>query len=397
LKDKFHDARTRIPDLDLDATGLERTSIPEGQRRKGASRDALVGLVKREQERRVGRLALGKLSPELMSKYVFGMTGAKSSQVILEPSLGLDFGVVRLDSGGRPAKGRSAPRRYLIVSSDPITGVSERAGWYAVNVSANDIATSGNRPQFMQSVVLLPAHASEKEVRLLIADMHETAGDLGIAIVGGHTEVSPGLDRPLVVTTAFALADSFVTTAGAKNGDILMMTKTAGVEGTAIIGTDPRFGKGLKREVVAAARGYFEKLSVVEEAVAAFGTGKVHAMHDCTEGGVLGAVYEMSYASNLGFELQEERIPLARETTYVCSRLGLDPLRLISSGTLLLAVKKGAEDEVSEAVRSAGSRVTAVGRFRRGERVLVRADGKREIIGSPPTDELWKLVDAKGM
>ena len=292
-----------------------------------------------------------------MSRYVFGMTGAKSSQVVLEPSLGLDFGVVMLDPRRGPAKSRSsAPGRYLIVSSDPITGVSERAGWYAVNVSANDIATSGNRPRFMQSVVLLPARASEKEVGLLIADMHETAGDLGIAIVGGHTEVSPGLDRPLVVTTAFALADSFVTTAGAKDGDTLMMTKTAGVEGTAIIATDPRFGKGLKREDIAAARRYFEKLSVVEEAVAAYETGLVHAMHDCTEGGVLGAVFEMATASRLGLRVEEDEIPVSKVTARMCSSLGIDPLKLISSGTLIVAVEKGGKSKCAMRSRPSGRR-----------------------------------------
>ena len=229
-----------------------------------------MGLVKQGQGGREGRrLALGKLSPELMSRYVFGMTGAKSSQVVLEPSLGLDFGVVMLDPRRGPAKSRlSAPGRYLIVSSDPITGVSERAGWYAVNVSANDIATSGNRPRFMQSVVLLPARASEKEVGLLIADMHETAGDLGIAIVGGHRRSARVSTDPWLLTMAFAVADSFVTTAGAKDGDTLMMTKTAGVEGTAIIAHGPPFWQGPE------ARGYRGGAKILREAQRGRGGGR---------------------------------------------------------------------------------------------------------------------------
>lgn len=177
-------------------------------------------------------LSLGKLPPEVMERYLFGMTGARSKRVVVEPALGLDFGVVRL-GGGR------AGGRFLIVSSDPITGVSERAGWYAVNVSANDVATSGTRPEFMQSVILLPEEATERDVRQLSSEMHGTAKELGIAIVGGHTELTPGLHRPIVVTTAFAVADSYVTAAGARAGDTLMMTKTAGVEGTTILGTDP--------------------------------------------------------------------------------------------------------------------------------------------------------------
>ena len=183
-------------------------------------------------------LSLGKLPPDVMRKYVFGMTGAKSKRVVVAPSLGLDFGVVRLGSGAK--KGR-----YLIVSSDPITGTMERVGEDAVNVSANDVATSGNRPEFMQSIILLPEDASEDDVRKISSEMHKTAKRLGITIVGGHTELSPGLHRPIVVTTAFAIVDSFVTAAGARPGDTMMVTKSAGVEGTAIFGTDTRFSKRL--------------------------------------------------------------------------------------------------------------------------------------------------------
>ncbi|MGA2198600.1 MAG: AIR synthase family protein [Nitrososphaerales archaeon] len=331
-------------------------------------------------------LALGKLPPEVLRKYLLGMTGAHSSDLVIPPSIGVDFGVIKHG------------KDYLVVSSDPVTGVREKVGWYAVNVSANDVATSGNRPRFMQSVILLPEDATDGTVAKISREMHATAAELGITIVGGHTELTPGLRRPIVVTTAFAFARSFVTAADAREGDTIMLTKSAAVEGTAIFGSDAsRFRGEVDQVMVKRARGFFRKLSVVDEAVAAYESGKVHAMHDCTEGGVLGAVYEMSYASKLGFEVREASIPIARETAYVCSRLGLDPLRLISSGTLLLAVERGAEEEVSEAVRSAGSRVTAVGRFRKGERVLAREGGRMEVIGEPPTDELWKLVDGRGM
>lgn len=334
------------------------------------------------------KLSLGKLPPDVMEKYLFGMTGAKSSRVVVEPSLGLDFGVVRL--GGEKSRGR-----YLIVSSDPITGVRERAGWYAVNVSANDVATSGSRPEFMQSVILLPEDASEREVRQLSSEMNRTAKKLEIAIVGGHTELSPGLHRPIVVTTAFALADAYVTAAGARPGDTLMMTKTAGVEGTAILGTDARFNRRLDKETVSGAASHFEKLSVVDEAVSSYQTGAVHAMHDCTEGGVLGALYEMATASGLGLEVASEDIPVSSETRRVCSALGVDPLKLISSGTLLIAVKKGEEYAVGEAVASVGSRATPIGRFGKGKVLLTRG-GKAEEVKGPPKDEIWRLHEQSG-
>lgn len=325
-----------------------------------------------------------------MERYLFGMTGARSLKVVVEPSLGLDFGVVTL--GASKTKGP-----YLIVSSDPVTGVTERAGWYAVNVSANDVATSGNRPAFMQSIILLPEDASEDDVRELSSEMHGTAKGLGIAIVGGHTELSPGLHRPIVVTTAFAIADSYVTAAGAREGDALMITKSAGVEGTAILGTDPRFNKGLGRGTVSAARGYFEKFSVVDEAQAAYSTGAVHAMHDCTEGGVLGALYEMATASGLGLTVAEDGIPISSETRKICSAVGVDPLKLISSGTLLLAVEKGREASVSEAVASVGSRAASIGSFTKGKVILTAGDSSRsqELLG-PPNDEIWRLHEESG-
>ena len=337
--------------------------------------------VELKKEKRPG-LSLGKLPPDVMERYLFGMTGARSGKVVVEPALGLDFGVVRL--GGRP-KGR-----YLIVSSDPITGVRERAGWYAVNVSANDIATSGNRPEFMQSIILLPEHASEDDVRLLSSEMHKTAKGLGISIVGGHTELTPGLNRPIVITTAFAIANSYVTAAGAREGDTLLMTKTAGVEGTAIIGSDLRYHKKLGGNLVDAASKYFEKMSVVEEAVSAYSTGLVHAMHDCTEGGVLGALYEVATASGLGLEVAQERIPVSKETLRVCAVVGVDPLKLISSGTLLLAVEQGKEDRAIAAISSVGSSATMIGKFTKGKVILTRGRS-RSVVSTAPRDEIWRL------
>lgn len=318
-----------------------------------------------------------------MERYLFGMTGARSKKVLVEPSFGLDFGVVELGRG----KSREG---FLIVSSDPITGVSERTGWYAVNVSANDVATSGNRPQFMQSVILLPEDASEEDVGTLSSEMHNTARALGISIVGGHTELTPGLRRPIVATTAFAVAGSYVTAGGAREGDTLMMTKSAGVEGTAILGTDARFNERLNSKTVSAAKKYFERLSVVSEAVGAYRTGAVHAMHDCTEGGVLGAIYEMATASGLGIEVEEPGIPVSEETLGICSSLGVDPLRLISSGTLLIAVARGREEKVNQVVTRSGSRVTTIGRFKKGK-VLLTGRERVEELTRPPEDEIWRL------
>lgn len=324
---------------------------------------------------------LGKLPPEILRKYLLAMTGAPSKKLIVAPAIGIDFGVVKLDRG------------YMIVSSDPVTGVEKRIGWYAVNVSANDVATSGNRPEFIQSVILLPENANERTVRRVSADIHSSAKELGVTIVGGHTELTPGLKRPIVMTTAFAFSGSFVTAANAREGDLVMMTKSAGVEGTAILGNRLVYSSSSEERALArATQKFYSQLSIVGEAEAAFSTGAVHAMHDCTEGGVLGAVYEMAYASKRGFRILESQIPIAPETKGLCSRLNINPLRLISSGTLLLAVKPGGEGKVSKRLAEIGVTSAVIGRFSGRTRVSVRTDGSETRIDEPGTDEIWRIL-----
>lgn len=325
-------------------------------------------------------LPLGKLPPELLEKHILSMSGARSRDVVVSPAMGLDFGVVRLKS------------EYLVVSSDPVTGVAEDIGWYAVNVSANDVATSGNRPQFMQSVLLFPETAQEGLVRRVAARLHGTARDLGITILGGHSEVTPGLRRTIAMVTAFAVVDSFITAAQARSGDSILMTKVAGLEGTSIIAKEPvRFGLDVPASTLRSARAFSRRLSVVEEATTAYKTRGVHAMHDCTEGGVLGALYEMASAARLGFEAEEARIPVAPETASICDALRADPLKLISSGSLLLAVARGKEKSVLSALAKRDIPVAQIGTFKEGRSRLVRRSGKVEDIRSAPVDELWRL------
>src|SRR5271155_3683344 len=138
------------------------------------------------------------------------MVGEKSEDLVVAPSVGVDFGVVRV-------KGEA--RNVVIVSSDPVTGVEDLIGHYAVNVSANDVATSGNRPRFLQSVILLPQDAGERLVARITSEMGRAAKKLGITIVGGHTELTPKLTRPIVMTTVFTFAQTYVTAAGAQAGD----------------------------------------------------------------------------------------------------------------------------------------------------------------------------------
>jgi hydrogenase maturation factor len=309
------------------------------------------------------RLALGKIPINILNSTVLKLTGAVSDRITTPAKAGLDFAAVRAGNG------------YLVVSADPVTGVSKDIGTYAVRVSANDVATSGHRPQFAESVMLLAEGSTSRDVGRLARQIHEAAKGLGIAIVGGHTEVTPRLSHPIVAITAFSYVDDYVTSGDAKAGDAIIMTKTAGMEGTAALGGSKRF---------------LRQLSVVDEAVTAYSTGFVHAMHDCTEGGVLGAVFEMSLASGLGFELMEAEVPVAPETAELCRKWAMDPLKLIGSGSLLLSVEKGEEAEVIDALSPV--RASVVGNFTRSGRFLNRGDGTRVRLAEAPEDELWRAL-----
>ena len=326
------------------------------------------------------RLQLGKIPIDVLEETVLKMTGRRSRRVLTGPRAGVDFAAVRVGDG------------HLIVSSDPITGISSGVGRYAVEVSANDVATSGNAPQFMESVILMREGATSQTLRSIAAEMDEAAKKLGVAFVGGHTEVTPRLDRPIIMITAFCYAREFVSSEMARDGDAILMTKTAGHEGTAaLVREAQRMKIRLPAELSAKAASLESGLSIVPEAVAAFRTRKIHAMHDCTEGGVVGAVYEMSLASGLGCVLEEGAVPVAATTRAVCERFSVDPLRLIGSGALLIAVP---DDEAAGVCKALGrvTKVTKIGRFTSGRRTILSRDGRETRLTAAPEDELWRAL-----
>ena len=312
-------------------------------------------------------LSAGKIPIDVLDSTFLRLTGAGSTAVVTPPAAGLDFAAVK------------AGARYMIVSADPVTGVVDDIGRYAIIVSANDVATSGNRPQFAESVVLLPEGSDAEYAGEIAGQMDSEARRVGMSIVGGHTEVTRGLHRPIVIVTAFSFVDHYVSSRDARAGDTMMLTKTAGLEGTAVL---------------SGSRGYLAKMSVVDEAVESYKSGYIHAMHDCTEGGVLGAAFEMSLASGLGFELREELVPVTHATRRLCKEHGVDPLKLIGSGALLLSVAEGREAVLKKRLSKICT-VTEVGRFTNKDRVLVRKGNRREVIRAAPEDELWRVLSRR--
>ena len=332
------------------------------------------------------RLPPGKIPIDLLKEVVFKNLGAERKEVVVGPSAGIDGAV--LDLGDKS----------LIVSMDPITGAVERIGWLAVNVNANDVATFGVEPAFLFSCILLPENADRTLVETISVQMNAAAKDLGIAIVGGHCESTPGLTNPIVVGCTMGLTEKgrYVTAGGAKPGDKLILTKSAGIEGTAILATDrePELKKTMRVTVLQNAKNFYNQISVVKDALTACKTGGVHAMHDPTEGGVAGGIHEIADASNVGVEVFEEAIPVQPETAQICSYFQIDPLQLISSGALLISAEAKSASETVRNLKLERVQASVIGEFTENtdQRVLIKKDGGTKALPRPLSDHLWTAL-----
>ncbi|WP_297417586.1 AIR synthase family protein [Thermococcus sp.] len=329
-------------------------------------------------------LAPGKIPPEKLKEIVFNRLGTPDERVLVGADLGIDASAI--DFGGR----------VLVASTDPITGAEERVGFYAVNVNANDVSTFGARPKWFLVSILLPENSDEKTLERIMDDLHASASKLGIAIVGGHTEVTPGLKRPIVVGTMLGEVEKskLVTSNGAKPGDAIILTKWAGLEGTSIIASEKsgELEKAFGREFVKSAKSFIEVISVVEDALTAAEIG-VHAMHDPTEGGVVNGLHEMADSAGLGFVIHSERIPLREETLRICKFFSLNPLALISSGALLIASPREKANEILRALAEKSINASVIGEFVGDptRRAIVEG-GSERLLKRPESDELWKVV-----
>jgi hydrogenase expression/formation protein HypE len=332
------------------------------------------------------RLPPGKIPVDILEEVVFKNLGARREDVVVGPTAGIDGAVL------------NAGNRSLIVSMDPITGAVERIGWLAVNVNANDIATFGVEPNFLFSCIMLPEKAEKKTVEVICSQMDAAAKDLGIAIVGGHCESTPGLTNPIVVGCVMGLTEKgqYVTAAGAKAGDKLILTKSAGIEGTAILASDreEQLSKIINPEMLSNAKNFYNQISVVKDALTAYRTGGVHAMHDPTEGGVAGGIHEIADASKLGVKIFEEKIVVEPETAKICRYFEVDPLQLIGSGALLISAEAQRTREIIDHLRQERIYATAIGEFvdNVNKRLLIQKDGNAQDLPRPESDHLWRAL-----
>jgi hydrogenase maturation factor len=293
-------------------------------------------------------------------------------RVVLGPRLGEDAAV--LDMGDR----------YLVATTDPITFVTEDLGWYALVVNANDLAVRGAIPRWFLATCLLPeGRATEVSVRALFEQLGLACRELSVSLVGGHTEVTHGLDRPVVVGTMLGevARDRLVTTGGAQPGDALLLTKGIPVEGTSIIArvrADALRARGWDAERLDRARQTLGGLSVLPEARVATEMARVHAMHDPTEGGLATALWELAEAASVGLRVEAECIPLLPEGQALCALFGLDPLGTIASGALLLAVAPMDADRIGAALSRRGIACARIGQVLPPAAGVVLVEGGRD-------------------
>jgi len=331
-------------------------------------------------------LSVGKLDPATLKQLIFSHLGKQDLRVILGPDVGEDATVI--DFGDRA----------LVVHSDPITGAVENIGWLAVNVCTNDIATRGVRPLWILTVLLLPDSLDLTQLNHITTQIDEAAKELGVAVVGGHSEITPGIDRPIIITTALGETpkEKFVRTSGAKIGDFIIVTKGAAIEGTAILSHELNsfLQTKIDKKTLESAKRFTKMTSVVKDALTAVEAGGVHAMHDATEGGIAAGLQEIAWASNVGIIAHEEKIPIHKETEAICQVLKIDPLTTISSGALIISAHPEKAAKMLAALEGKGIRAAVVGKVveKKKGTYIARRDGTRFDLSKPVKEELWKAL-----
>ena len=333
-------------------------------------------------------LPLGKIPPDLLAE-ILDLPSHPDPDLVQGPGIGLDCAVIDLGD------------RYLVLKSDPITFASQEIGWYAVQVNANDIATSGARPRWFLATTLFPeGQTTPEEVLAVNLQLREACRSLGIALVGGHSEITSGIDRTIVAGTMLGVveAQDLVKPSGATPGDQILLTKSVPIEATAILGKE--FGAQLEAkvpiEIIREGAAYLQDpgISVLQDAFLATQAGRVTAMHDPTEGGLKAALWELAQACGHCLEIQVEKVPVTQVSRLFCQALGVDPLAAIASGALLLTASADEAPRIIRELESNGISCSRIGRVKSGKPSVVATDqtGSRP-LDFPERDEIARLFE----
>lgn len=319
---------------------------------------------------------IGKVPPDVLAEFVLDRTGAADERVLQGPAYGEDTAAIEFGD------------ETLVVNTDPISLAADRIGTLGVTIASNDIAASGGIPEWLTSVLFVPSEF-EAAIDTITAQIDTAARDVGVSIVGGHTEYDPARSTPLLVLTCLGTTDRYIPTSGTRPGDKLIMTKSAGVEATAILASDFRdlVAQEVSNADIEQALTYYDDISILPEAklLSSFAT----AMHDPTEGGVVDGLLELATAADVSIDVDRDTIPIRKETARLCAAVGIDPLRTFGSGALIAAVPADATDEATERLADAGIQNAIVGTVTDPTGPRLRIDG--ETYDQPVRDEMYAL------
>jgi len=327
-------------------------------------------------------MKIGKIPEAVLNRSVLKQIRHRRDEVLVGPAIGEDCSIIDLNGD-----------EVIVMSTDPITGTVQDIGTLAVHITANDIASSGAEVIGVMLSVLLPENTPEAELRNLMRDVDKVCGQLGIEVLGGHTEVTKTVCQPIVTVTGIGKMKKadMIKTSGARPGQEIVMTKWAGLEGTAILAKakEKELLTRYPADFIKEAQKMLDYISVVPESRVAMKVGAT-SMHDVTEGGIFGALWEIGAASKVGLEVDLQKIQLRQETVEICEFFDINPYMLISSGCMLIVCDN--VNLLSDKLKAEGIPACVIGRITEGnDRVVINGDEKR-YLEPPRMDELYKVM-----
>lgn len=327
-------------------------------------------------------MKIGKVKESILKRSVFKQLKVQRDEIITGPNVGEDCSI-----------GQFAEDELFALSCDPITGSVKNIGTLAVHITANDLAASGAEPIGLMLTMLLPDGFIEDDLKKILQDVNKVCEELNIQVMGGHTEVTAAVNQPILSVTGIGKLkkDKFMSSKNVKVGQDVIMTKWAGLEGTAIIANEKE--KELKEyynnEFIEEAKGLDKFISVLPESKIAIDLGAT-MMHDVTEGGIFGALWEVAANARKGIRIELDKIPIKQETIEICEYYEINPYKLISSGSMLIVADNG--KLIVEGLKSAGIYASIIGKITAGnDRVVIQEETIRA-LEPPKSDELYKVI-----
>ncbi|MDO5027783.1 MAG: AIR synthase family protein [Bacillota bacterium] len=324
-------------------------------------------------------MEIGKVPNSLLEELIAGIENRP--EVLVGTKIGKDTSILDLKD------------RLLVVSTDPITGATKDIGSLAINVAVNDLATEGAEPLGAMLTILLPANTTEAYLRKLMEDAKEAARKINLSLIGGHTEITDAVTRPVVSTTVFGTIQGPYQEEKVETNDLVVVTKNLGLEGTAILAKEKedQVKSFLTAEEYAEAISYGDQTSVVTEGRILKAAGAKY-MHDITEGGILGAAWEAAKANDIGLVVFDDSFPLSPVTEKISKKYSIDYRRLISSGSMLAIISQKDFIKALDHLQAEKIKATVIGRVTDSKGAYLRQDGKVVPLGQPKADELYTAL-----